>query len=78
MSFEVPAKLPQTGGVSFRASEARPGIQDFQRILDSGFRRNDKISDSRGSLIYLMIFFLPYAIDNFGDEVNKKMPMKSQ
>jgi len=26
---------------SFRASEARPGIQDFQTILDSGFRRND-------------------------------------
>src|SRR3972149_6678305 len=26
---------------SFRASEARPGIQDFQAILDSGFRRND-------------------------------------
>jgi len=27
--------------LSFRASEARPGIQDFQAILDSGFRRND-------------------------------------
>jgi hypothetical protein len=26
---------------SFRASEARPGIQDFLSILDSGFRRND-------------------------------------
>ena len=30
---------------SFRASEARPGIQDFRAILDSGFRRNDGISD---------------------------------
>ena len=29
---------------SFRASEARPGIQDFQAILDSGFRRNDEIT----------------------------------
>ena len=26
---------------SFRASEARPGIQDFQAVLDSGFRRNE-------------------------------------
>jgi hypothetical protein len=26
---------------SFRASEARPGIQIFQAILDSGFRRDD-------------------------------------
>jgi hypothetical protein len=41
--------------LSFRASEARPGIQDFQAILDSGFRpepslvqgfrRNDGLSD---------------------------------
>jgi hypothetical protein len=30
---------------SFRASEARPGIQDFQAMLDSGFRRNDGASD---------------------------------
>ena len=29
---------------SFRASIARPGIQDFQAILDSGFRRNDGAS----------------------------------
>ena len=27
---------------SSRASEARPGIQDFQSILDSGFCRNDE------------------------------------
>jgi hypothetical protein len=32
---------------SFRASEARPGIQDFQAILDYGFqhRRNDEVTD---------------------------------
>ena len=30
---------------SFRASEARPGIQDFQAILDSGFRRKDGVTD---------------------------------
>jgi len=30
---------------SFRASEARPGIQYFRAILDSGFRRNDGVSD---------------------------------
>ena len=30
---------------SFRASEARPGIQDFKSILDSGFRRNDRAND---------------------------------
>jgi hypothetical protein len=29
---------------SSRASEARPGIQGFQSILDSGFRRNDEIA----------------------------------
>jgi len=28
---------------SFRASGARPGIQDFKWILDSGFRRNDRV-----------------------------------
>jgi len=28
----------------FRGSEARPGSQNFQSILDSGFRRNDEIT----------------------------------
>ena len=31
--------------LSFRASEARPGIQVFQAILDSGLRRNDGFED---------------------------------
>ena len=35
---------------SFRASEARPGIQGYQRTLDSGFRRNDGVSDTCMSL----------------------------
>jgi hypothetical protein len=30
---------------SSRASEARPGVQFFPSILDSGFRRNDGVSD---------------------------------
>jgi len=30
---------------SFRTSETRPGIQDFQRILDPGLRRNDGKGD---------------------------------
>jgi hypothetical protein len=30
---------------AFRASEARPGIQFFRAILDSGFRRNAGVSD---------------------------------
>jgi hypothetical protein len=30
---------------SFRASEARPGIQDFQAVLDSGFRRDDGLNE---------------------------------
>jgi hypothetical protein len=37
--------LENKGKSSFRASEARPGIQDFQAILDSGFRRNDRGGD---------------------------------
>jgi hypothetical protein len=35
---------------SFRASEARSGIQDFQTLLDSGFRRNDGVNDFRKRL----------------------------
>jgi hypothetical protein len=30
---------------SFQASEARPGIQDLQAVLDSGLRRNDGVFD---------------------------------
>jgi hypothetical protein len=30
---------------SFRASEARPGIQDYQAVLDSSFRRNDGLNE---------------------------------
>ena len=41
---------------SFRASEARPGIQDFQAILDSGFRRNDGLSDFCKNLICYRAF----------------------
>ena len=45
---------------SFRASEARPGIQDFETILDPGFRRNDGVSDFYKGLkrfFFLSIFF---------------------
>ena len=31
--------------MSFRESKVLPGIQDFQIVLDSGFRRNDGGSD---------------------------------
>jgi hypothetical protein len=44
---------------SFRASEARPGIQDFQAILDSGFRRNDGGDDFCKKLPIIPIFHLP-------------------
>jgi hypothetical protein len=37
--------LESKGNWSFRASEARPGIQDFQAVLDSGFRRNDGLNE---------------------------------
>jgi len=40
---------------SFRASEARPGIQDFQAILDSGFRKNDRGNDFFKKLIGILI-----------------------
>jgi hypothetical protein len=31
--------------LSFRASYARPRIQDYKTLLDSGFRRNDRVSN---------------------------------
>jgi len=43
------------GKLSFRASEARLGIQDFQRILDSGFRRNDRGSNFCRRLLFLIV-----------------------
>ena len=53
--IEVPAKLLKTGEIVIPGKrgpaphgvqgEARPGIQDFRIILDSGFRRNDGVSD---------------------------------
>jgi len=33
----------------------RPGIQDFQAILDSGFRRNDRGNDFFKKLIGILI-----------------------
>jgi hypothetical protein len=46
--------LESKGKWSFRASEAQPGIQDFQAILASGFRRNDGLSDICKNLIMLL------------------------
>jgi len=67
---------------SFRASEARPGIQDFQAILDSGFRRNDEgddfdllealKADGRFSVTSGQIVSLP-AIENPADVFFQRM-----
>jgi hypothetical protein len=43
---------------SFRASEARPGIQDFKRILDSRFRGNDAPTPSKISATFKYSFEL--------------------
>jgi len=50
---------------SFRASEARPGIQNFQVILDSGFRRNDGVSNFCKSLRMKADCGLKFAIPHF-------------
>jgi hypothetical protein len=50
------------GKWSFRASEARPGIQDFKGILDSGFRRNDGLNNFCNSLksdIEMLVYEFP-------------------
>ena len=54
--------------MSFRASEARPGIQVFHRILDSGFRRNDGVSHFCKGLIILpfLVFGLWVLLPNSG------------
>ena len=56
------------GNLSFRASEARPGIQVFHRILDSGFRRNDGVSHFCKGLIILpfLVFGLWVLLPNSG------------
>jgi hypothetical protein len=50
------------GKLSFRASEARPGIQDIKRILDSGFRRNDGVSDFCRRLFKICVYPRPICL----------------
>jgi len=42
-AFETVSQLPF---LSFRASEARHGIQYFQQVLDAGFRRHDGVDST--------------------------------